>query len=255
MLDLAANAATRFAAISDIFDASTERHLLALGLARGWHCLEIGGGSGTVARWLSDQVGDTGHVVATDLDTRFLESIVRPNLDVVRHDITRDALPRDVFDLAHTRMLLIHLREPDEALRRMISALKPGGWLVCEEFDDVSAAPDVQAFPEEVALKTHAAMRRLRLAAGVHPRCGRRLFARFRSLGLTDLGADAHLSMIQPRTSFTRLLRASCELRRTAMIEAGYITEHEFEEDVARMDSPDFLMPSPTMWTVRGRKP
>ena len=83
-----------------------------------------------------------GHVVATDIDTRFLETLKRPNLEVCRHDITRDPLPEEAFDLIHARMVLIHLPERDLVLRRLAAALKPGGWLVCEEFDGTSAPPN-----------------------------------------------------------------------------------------------------------------
>ena len=245
MLDLAANAATRFQAISEIFDAATERRLTALGLTTGWNCLEVGAGGGSIARWLSDRVGDTGRIVATDIDTAFLDTIDRPNLEVVRHDVTRDPLPPAAFDLAHTRMLLIHLPDPDVVLKRLAAALKPGGWLVCEELDGTA----------EVTLKTYAAMRRLREDVGADPHYGRRLFARFRSLGLTDLGAEGYVTVVQARTPVATLLRASFELRRRAMIDAGYLTPVEFDADVARMEAPDFMMPSPTMWTVWGRRP
>src|SRR5262245_8005088 len=255
MLDLAVNAATRFAALSEVFDPSTRRHLTALGLEPGWRCLEVGAGGGSIARWLSDCVAANGRVVATDIDTRFLETIDRPNLQVVRQDITRDPLPEAAFDLAHTRMLLIHLPERDEVLGRLIAALKPGGWLVCEEFDSASVSVDNEASSHEVVLKTHAAMRRLRQDHGGDTRYGRRLFARFRSLGLTNLGADGSLSVVQARSPIAKLLKASYELRRAAMIEAGYLTPGEFDADLARMDAPDFMMPSPTMWTVWGRRP
>jgi len=255
MVDLAANAATRFAALSALFDAPTRRRLTALGLRRGWRCLEVGAGGGSVARWLSGRVGSSGCVVATDIETRFLDTIDRPNVEVLHHDVTSDPLPQARFNLAHTRMLLVHLREPDEVVRRLAAALKPGGWLVCEEFDGASTLADVDAAPGEVTMKTHAAMQRLRQDRGGDPRYGRRLLARFRSLGLTDLGAEAHLTNDQPQPPMATLLRASYELRRAAMIDAGYITPDEYDMDVARMDSPDFMMPSPTMWTVWGRRP
>jgi len=245
MLDLAANAATRFQAISETFDASTKRHLNALGVTTGWRCLEVGAGGGSIARWLSERVGDNGRVVATDVDIAFLDAIDRPNLEIRRHDITRDPLPPAAFDLVHTRMLLVHLPEPDAVLKRLTSALKPGGWLVCEELDGAA----------DVTLKTYAAMRRLRQDSGTDPRYGRRLFERFRSLGLTDLGAEGFVTVAQARSPVAILLRASFELRRTAMTDAGYITPDEFDADVARIEAPDFMMPSPTMWTVWGRRP
>jgi hypothetical protein len=137
----------------------------------------------------------------------------------------------------------------------LAAALKPGGWLLCEEFDGGSARPDPAVSAGEVVLKTHEAMGRLNLDRGVDPRYGRRLFGRFRALGLADLGAEARLSMVQPGSSFATLLRASYQLRRSAMIDHGYITEEEFERDLARMEDADFMMPSPMMWSVWGRRP
>jgi hypothetical protein len=39
------------------------------------------------------------------------------------------------------------------------------------------------------------------------------------------------------------------------MIDAGYVTQREFEEDIARLDDPTFVMPSPVMWAAWGRRP
>jgi hypothetical protein len=43
------------------------------------------GGGGSIAEWLCRQVGGSGHVVATDLEPRFLEAINLSNLEVWRH--------------------------------------------------------------------------------------------------------------------------------------------------------------------------
>jgi SAM-dependent methyltransferase len=254
-MDSVSNAAARFAALSAIFDTGTRRHLLDRGLAPGWHCLEVGGGGGSIARWLSERVGDAGRVLVTDIDIRFLEPLSIPRLEVLRHDITRDPLPEGAFDLVHTRMVLIHLPERDDVLRRLVAALKPGGWLVCEEFDGGSSPPDPAVSPGEVVLKTHEAMRRLNDKRGVDGRYGRLLFGRFRALGLAGVGADAHMSMVQPESQIATLLRASYERRRDAMIDGGYITDEEFDRDLARMEADDFMMPSPIMWTAWGRRP
>jgi SAM-dependent methyltransferase len=255
MMDTVRNAATRFAALSAIFDTGTRRHLLDRGLAPGWHCLEVGGGGGSIANWLSERVGDAGRILVTDVDTRFLDTLKSPNLEVRRHDITRDPLPQAAFDLVHTRMVLIHLPERNAVLQRLVAALKPGGWLVCEEFDAVSSPPNQAVSPGEVVLKTHDAMGRLNDERGVDRRYGRRLFGLFRALGLAGLGAEAHLSMVQPESQFATLLRASYERRRGAMIDAGYITDEEFDRDLARMEAADFMMPSPILWTAWGRRP
>jgi SAM-dependent methyltransferase len=249
------NAATRFAALSAIFDRATRRHLLDRQLTAGWQCLEVGGGGGSIASWLSARVGAAGRVLVTDIDTRFLEALRSPNLDVLRHDITRDPLPEGTFDLVHTRMVLIHLPERNDVLKRLAAALRPGGWLVCEEFDSGSIPPDPAISPGEVVLKTHHAMGRLNEARGVDRRCGRLLFERFRALGLAEVGAEGHMYMVQPDSQVAALLRASYERRRSAMIGAGYITDEEFDRDLVRAAAVDFMMPSPIMWTVWGRRP
>ncbi len=112
----------------------------------------MGGGGGSVAAWLCDRVGPTGGVLATDLDTRFLDALDRPNFQVLRHDIVHDPLPAEAFDLVHTRLVLGHLPNRAPALDRMIAAPKPGGWLVLEEMDFVSLAPDPSSGAEAVAL-------------------------------------------------------------------------------------------------------
>jgi len=253
-MDALRNASTRFAALSALFDASTRRHLAGRGLRPGWHCLEVGGGGGSIAKWLGRRVGGAGRVVATDIDTRFLDDLKVPNLEVLRHDITRDPLPEKAFDLIHTRMVLMHLPARDDVLPRLVAALKPGGWLVCEEFDRVSAPADAAAHPGEVALKTHEAMGRLHIDQGVAPGYGRLLFGRLRGMGLVGLGAEARLVMVQPGSWSARLLRASYERRHRAMIDAGYVTQEEFAADLARMEAGDFMMPSPLMWSAWGRR-
>src|SRR5215467_4904317 len=58
----------------------------------GWRCLEVGAGRGSMAVWLAAQVGDNGHVVATDIDLTYLERLHLPNLEVRQHNILEDSL-------------------------------------------------------------------------------------------------------------------------------------------------------------------
>lgn len=56
-------------------------------------------------------------------------------MEVRQHDILKDELETEHFDLVHCRALLMHLNEPERALERMVGALRPGGWLLAEEAD------------------------------------------------------------------------------------------------------------------------
>ena len=248
------NALARFQALSEMFDAATKRHLGRRGLRQGWHCLEAGAGGGSIAFWLSKRVGSTGRVVATDIDTQFLRPEKAQNLEIWRHDITRDPLPKDAFDLVHTRMMLIHLPERDQVLKRLLAALKPGGWLIAEEFDGLSLLPNPTISPGELMLKTYQAMQRLNKDRRVDGRYGRLLLGRFRALRLKEIAAEGRIFMVQKGSAAARLLRASYELRRTAMLQAGYLTERQFDRDIESMENSQFMMPSPILWTAAGRK-
>src|SRR6516164_1226013 len=74
-------------------DPLTKRRIGSLGVGEGARCLEIGGGRGSITRWLSAVVGLTGRVIATDLELGFLSAIDAANVEVLRHDIRADAFP------------------------------------------------------------------------------------------------------------------------------------------------------------------
>jgi hypothetical protein len=157
--------------------------------------------------------------------------------------------------LAHCRLVLLHLPQREQVLARLIAALKPGGWLVDEEFDSASLEADPQVNPVEVVSKTHRATLRVVEDRGVERRFGRLLPRFLRSHGLIDVGAEGHVFMWQAGSPGTSLMRANHEQLREEMITAGYITEEEFKEDLSRIERADFLTLSPIMWTACGRRP
>jgi SAM-dependent methyltransferase len=129
----------RLAGLEAALDPGTREHLTRLGVGPGTRCLEIGAGGGSVAFWLASRVVPGGTVVATDLQTGFLESeaAAYPGLEVLRHDITAAELPGG-FDVVHARWLVEWLPDKRRGLRRMVSALRPGGVLLIEEPDFVT---------------------------------------------------------------------------------------------------------------------
>ena len=185
----------RFDALSALYDRGTIQHLQRCGVAAGWHCLEVGGGGGSIAAWLSDRVGSTGQVLVTDLDPRFLDGLNAPNLEVRRHNIVTDPLPEAAYDLIHARLVLIHLPERERVLTRLVAALKPGGCIVDEEFDSASLPVDPSIDAGATLLKTQAALFRLVEDRGLERRCGRLLYGRMRALGLVNVSAEARLAL------------------------------------------------------------
>jgi SAM-dependent methyltransferase len=249
----AEQAETRFDELSRIYDGNTIRHIEQRGITGGWSCLEVGAGGGSIAAWLSQRVGDTGRVLATDINPRCLHALSFSNLEVRQHDIRCDPLPKRMFDLVHARLVLMHLPERESVLEQMIAALKPGGWIVLEEFDSLSLLPHPDVSPGEVSLLASQALRQVLSASGVDLRYGRLLPHKMRTSGLVNIGAEGSLSMWSGCSAGTRLLKSNYEQLRTAILSTGLLTEREFAEDLTCLESDHFLAPSSIMWTVWGQ--
>src|SRR6516162_8054037 len=121
----------RLSLLEQIFDPLSRRRRREL-VQPGWRCLEVGAGRGSMAVWLAKQVGEKGHVVATDIDLTYLKRLNVPNLEVRQHNILEDpldALGPGSFDLVCSRLMLFWLAGRQEAaIRRMVECLRPGGW-------------------------------------------------------------------------------------------------------------------------------
>ncbi|HEY1278165.1 MAG TPA: methyltransferase domain-containing protein [Acidimicrobiales bacterium] len=247
----------RFDALSDLFDATTFRHLEAVGVGPGWHCLEVGAGGPSVPAWLSDRVGPTGRVLATDIEPRWLAPLERPNVEVRRHEIGADPLPPDTFDLIHLRLVLTHVVRRDDAVASMAAALRPGGWLVVEDFDTVlvteaSLDPTVVATP--VLNRVRAAFLDALAGRGVDLQFGRKLPRLLRRLGLVDVGADAYVTLAG-RPAARRLERANVEQVGPAMVAGGLLEQADLDRFFAVIDAEELDVVLPALVSAWGRRP
>jgi SAM-dependent methyltransferase len=247
--------AERMPLLARLFDAPTQRALSATGLTAGWQCLEVGGGGGSIATWLAGRVGPTGGVLCTDIDPRHVAAKTPSNLHVLRHDIVRDELPNAHFDLVHTRLVLIHIAERVAVIERLVAALKPGGWLVIEDFDAISMPPDPVVSPAETRLASLDALRAHFARAGADNRFGRSLYGHFRRLGLESVAAEGRVLMFDGTNDGAALMRVNFEQVAEALVRDGRITAEQLRADTARLTASDYAAPSPVMWTVAGRKP
>lgn len=245
----------RLGFLEAIHDPHSIRYLEALGVGEGWTCVEVAAGGGSIAEWLCRQVGATGHVLATDIDTRFLEVLDDSNLEVRRHDIVREPLPEAAFDLVHTRALLMHLADRDIALRHMVQALKPGGWLLVEDSDDVSMVLDPRCPPSQEFVKGHLAVRQFFTAAGFDSNYGRRLFGDVRAAGLVDIGGEGHVELVRPGTPQHQFLLLTIAQLRDRLAQTGALSDDDADAFVATVNADDFVAISPITLAVWGRKP
>jgi len=122
----------RLSVLESLLDPETIRRMENLGIGSGWCCLDIGAGRGSIVRWLAERVGPSGRVAAADIDLRFLERIHLSNVEIRHHDLREADFEPSAYDLVHCRTVLMHLPKPEEALARMVRAVRPGGWLLVQ---------------------------------------------------------------------------------------------------------------------------
>jgi SAM-dependent methyltransferase len=254
--------ALRLGSLEDALDRSTARYLQQLGLTMGMHCLEIGAGSGSVARWMAERVGASGAVVATDLDTTLLVPLTREHSQLwVRQEDVEHQSPRladgGLFDLAHARLVLGHLRDRERALRNIVHAVRPGGWVLIEDVDflwtelgeqplhpEQATAPYFRVWSEVVRSMNERGY-------GVH--FGRRLAGQLRSIGLELVAGEAVMAIGNP--SLQRAMRLTIERFATELVDEGRLDDGELRACLRVMDDPELIFTGSPMFSVWGRRP
>ncbi len=246
----------RLQLLQQMLDPLTIQRFERLGVQKGWRCLEVGAGGGSVARWLAKQVGSQGKVVATDIETRLLDKTHEPNLEMRRHDILVDGLEQEYYDLAHTRAVLMHLSDPVQAVKKMAAAVRPGGWLFLEEFDWISfgavdtGSPAAQTFNQkmETLAKTLQAVHVMDLYFGRHLR------GLLEQLGFVDIDTEGITGISRGGDPLTQLQQMNLQLAGPPLIAAGVLSE----EDVALLRQlfadPSFYYVDGTFFGVWGRR-
>ena len=136
------------------------RAIALLDLLPGERVLELGCGTGVFLPALANAVAADGEVVGLDHNPGFLEEcrqrVATGGFGAVVTLVEADAMhlpfPSDSFDAVHVERVLMHLEDPDAALREVCRVLKPGGRLVAAEPDSAGVRTDHPDDPEAMAM-------------------------------------------------------------------------------------------------------
>jgi len=250
----------RLALLEQLFDPASRRRR---DLVRpGWRCLEVGAGRGSMAVWLAEQVGPSGHVVATDIDITYLKRLDVPNLEVRRHNILEDpldALGPGSFDLVSSRLMLFWLAGKQEtAIRRMAECLRPGGWLVDEDGDWGMVAPVDPAHP--LSAGYHAAWQNggWWASRGYDPAFGRKLPALFERCGLRNIRHQASAEVVRGGSPWAGWWKEILEGIRACEQAGGLLTgarEQEYQALTAPLTDPSSWLSSELLHACWGQRP
>ena len=249
----------RLGGIAAMFDPISVRNLTAVGVAPGWRCLEVGAGTGTIARWLAGAVEPGGRVTATDLDVRFLDGL--PGVEVVQHDVTRDPLEPGAYDLVHARMVVEHLPDRAGVIDRLVGALRPGGVLMLEDLY-FGGAPTAVMEPATRPAELGPTVTRccdafeagLR-AAGADMHFGIRLPGALDAAGLRDVQAEFGSRLIRGGSTESLFYTNSVRERGTMLVSAGLLTQEDMERTLAATVDPSVSWFTLGLVSAWGRRP
>jgi len=229
-------AANRLRILHQVYGPGSRSLLERAGIQPGMRVADLGCGVGMMTRLLAELVGPSGTVVGVDLSAAQIEQAramlpaVLANVTFVEASATNTGLPKESFDLVYSRFLLIHLMEPEVALREMHDLLKPNGILVCEDGDLTSADSD----PASKLRAFSHLFGGLGPKRGVDYTLGRRLF----HLVLAANFSQPEITLSQPafaQSENKRLLELSVAEAGPAFVAAGLITSEELADTLLEM--------------------
>ncbi|MFB8395336.1 class I SAM-dependent methyltransferase [Streptomyces yangpuensis] len=233
------------------YDDTTMARLRALGVGPGWTCLDVGAGTGTIARRLLAEAG-VAEVLAVDRDVRFLAARPVTGLTVLQADVTADDFAPGRFRLVHARFVLMHLPSPQRMVAALSRLLAPGGVLVVSDAVDLTT-DSAPATPYTRAMR--AMWRGLRDTIGTDVSQVPRHPELLRAAGLESVAAEIHVPPLLPGSPISRFWADTWERAREAMVATGLVDNGQLDEAVRYLASPACTGLSPGMLTAWGWKP
>ena len=232
-----------------------------VGVTPGGRCVDLGSGSGDIAAELARRVGPYGSVTGLDVDGTKVE-LARAmaagqglaQLSFAEADLEHWSAPGS-YDLVYCGLVLQHLRDPLDLLRRMWAALRPGGALVVEDadFDGLFCSPPNSGF-DFYADRYREVLRR----SGGDPAIGRKLCRLFLSAGIPS----PELKLVQraDRTGDGKTMALSTlTATAQAIVAERLATEAEVEDAVrdlaAYTADPGTVIGDPRIFQVWARSP
>jgi len=233
-----------------VWETATARLLDRIALPAGARCLDVGCGPGETMRLLAQRVGRTGRVTGLDSDpavAALARAELPANCEIHVRDVTREGIDGE-YDLVFARLLLFHLPERVEVVRRLWDAVARHGHLVIQDYDLVSACsvPPASGVDEVAALVIESFT-----AAGCDVRAGLRLptFLKEAGVGTAD-GTDVS-GLLLPLSRGAQMLGHVLRSLLPSAIGNGVTTRDKAEAALARLAEDAAADPDrPLLWPL-----
>jgi SAM-dependent methyltransferase len=195
--------------ISQVTGDMVRAALVRVGAREGWSAIDCGCGPLGALAVLAEAVGRTGRVVGVDVSPAAVEraqavasALELTTVKVVAgdlHDVQSSTLTGP-FDLAYTRLFLMHQSDPVRTLRHIADLLRPGGWLVAQE---PLPRPTPRSHPPLEALTGYGDLVHEAIGlAGVPPGVVESLSRFAREAGFEVVGTGGYFATLDPPVGF-----------------------------------------------------
>jgi len=236
MKDTASERAKMPAGTSSVLDSRSLQNSYATLipiLKPGMRVLDVGCGTGAITAGIAEMVGTTGHVMGIDSSNHLIlkgreDHAGINNLELIEGDFFKYQ-PTQQFDLVVSARVLQWLNNPEEALLKLKTLIKPGGQISILDYNHT--ALEWQPAPPDSMVKFYKAFLDWRANAGMDNEIAEHLSAHFNHLGFHNIVCvSANEEYKRGEENFADKLgiwSKVAELRGPQMVQSGFITDSE----------------------------
>ena len=234
-----------------------------IGLTQGSRVIEIGCGPQGCLELLSSRVGPTGSVVGVELSDHavqlareFLSERQIENVEVRQGNAAETGLPRESFDLATARLVLVNIPEPEKIVSEMAALVRPGGVVALHEADWIAHVCDP---PLPAWDRLRQVLDNYAESKGMDLYVGRRIARLLRNAGLVEVQVIPLIHIYGPGHTRRPIFLQFVNNLGDRIVAEGVISQGEFAESIASLErhlgDPETLVVSHLFIQAWGRKP
>ncbi|MBT8327319.1 MAG: methyltransferase domain-containing protein [Bacteroidia bacterium] len=221
---------------------ASEAHLgwSKAGFNVGQTILDLGCGPGFCTKELAYIVGDKGKVIGVDKSENYIQFLQKTAelhsipIDAIHSDFNNLLLESNSLDAMYCRWALAWISNPTEILQKVLSALKPGGKMVIQEYFDWSThqtQPSTPALSKAIA----ACLQSFKEQEGDID-VGREVPQMLESMGMKILSTRIMAKLANPKELTWQWPKSFYHVYFPRLVEMNYLTQQESEQALKDME-------------------
>ena len=130
----------RLKILNEVYGKYSRNTFDKINLKQGQKVAIFGCGTGEGIDYIHQKIGNEGQILCIDLSPEQIEvakeNLAKKSIHNVEYKIgdIGDIKGNESYDLAYCRFVLIHVDNPRKAIENMLSFVKSGGYIACDEF-------------------------------------------------------------------------------------------------------------------------